>query len=388
MTTARELDQHPATPVVHLSRRAALEAERAAARKPARRARTAQATPTPPAQATTAPSAQATPAPRTTDSTARVARVDAPAPTTTGTAPAPAGQRQRAGRRATAARATTEHVDGRITHVVRRPSPTVARPAGAASASRSARSRSAALTGRASRITVTSAIAALAMFAASAMPAHASAGTSMATSTIAPTVRTQDYAVTQAIAATGLDRDGFTIGGGTPVVRSAPSTAGTAAGSAGSAAPQAAVSFGGEVRSPFPGPVRMSSGFGYRSAPCGACSSLHQGLDFNPGMGAAIGAVAAGTVRVSGTYFSYGNAVIIDHVVDGREVSTLYGHMIPGSSPLKVGDRVEAGQFVGQVGSSGVSTGAHLHLEVLMDGVTPIDPKAWLEARIGRPLTT
>jgi murein DD-endopeptidase MepM/ murein hydrolase activator NlpD len=61
--------------------------------------------------------------------------------------------------------------------------------------------------------------------------------------------------------------------------------------------------------------------------------------------------------------------------------------MIPGSSPLQAGDTVEAGQFIGSVGSSGVSTGAHLHLEVLMDGVTPIDPEAWLEARIGRSLT-
>lgn len=250
--------------------------------------------------------------------------------------------------------------------VVSRPAATVSRTTDAPRASRPKR-----VTGpqRATRITLTSALAALAMFAASAMPAHASAGTSMATSTLAPTVRTQDYAVTQAISASALDRDEFTVGGG-------------AAG-----APGTAVSYGGEIRSPFPGPVRMSSGFGYRSAPCGACSSLHQGLDFNPGMGAPIGAVAAGTVRVSGTYFSYGTAVVIDHMVDGREVSTLYGHMIPGSSPLKVGDTVEAGEFIGKVGSSGVSTGAHLHLEVLMDGVTPIDPKAWLEARIGRSLT-
>lgn len=310
MTTAREHDQHPDTPMVHLSRRAALEAERAAARKPARRERPAKP--------------------------------------------------ERTGRRATAARATTEHVDSRIQRVVRRPAPSVTR---APSAPRASRSH------RASRITLTSALAALAMFAASAMPAHASAGTSMATATLAPSVRTQDYAVTQAISASALDRDEFTVGGG----------------SAG--APGTSVSYGGEIRSPFPGPVRMSSGFGYRSAPCGACSSLHQGLDFNPGMGAPIGAVAAGTVRVSGTYFSYGTAVIIDHVVDGREVSTLYGHMIPGSSPLKVGDTVEAGEFIGKVGSSGVSTGAHLHLEVWMDGVTPIDPEAWLEARIGRSLT-
>ncbi|PZE40495.1 hypothetical protein DEJ21_00520 [Curtobacterium sp. MCSS17_006] len=234
---------------------------------------------------------------------------------------------------------------------------------------------------RAGRITLTSAAAAIAMFAASAMPAHASAGTSMATSTIAPVVRTQDYAVTQAVTAAGFDRDGFTVGGGSTVTTKTAGSADTAATAGG------AVSFGGAVRSPFPGPVQMSSGFGYRSAPCGACSSLHQGLDFTPGMGTPIGAVAAGKVRVSGTYFSYGNAVIIDHVVDGRQVSTLYGHMIPGSSPLKVGDTVAAGQFIGLVGSSGVSTGAHLHLEVLMDGVTPIDPKAWLEARIGRSLT-
>lgn len=327
MTTARELDQHPDTPVVHLSRRAALEAERAAARKPARRERTAKPERAP-----------------------KLARTAAERP----------AKPERTGRRATAARATTEHVDSRIQHVVRRPAPGVSR---APSAPRASRSH------RASRITLTSALAALAMFAASAMPAHASAGTSMATATLAPSVRTQDYAVTQAISASALDRDEFTVGGG----------------SAG--APGTSVSYGGEIRSPFPGPVRMSSGFGYRSAPCGACSSLHQGLDFNPGMGAPIGAVAAGTVRVSGTYFSYGTAVIIDHVVDGRNISTLYGHMIPGSSPLKVGDTVEAGEFIGKVGSSGVSTGAHLHLEVLMDGVTPIDPEAWLEARIGRSLT-
>ncbi|WP_139199715.1 M23 family metallopeptidase [Curtobacterium sp. MCBA15_008] len=340
MTTPREIDQHPGTPVVHLSRRAALEAERAAARKPERSARKAERSAT---------------------------KADRPKPT-------PKPKPERTGRRATIARATTEHglrntPDARIQRVVRRPAATVTSLPAAPRASRQQR---ASRPQRATRITLTSALAALAMFAASAMPAHASAGTSMATSTLAPTVRTQDYAVTQAISASALDRDEFTVGGGT---------------ASSSAAPGTAVSYGGAVRSPFPGPVRMSSGFGYRSAPCGACSSLHQGLDFNPGMGAPIGAVAAGTVRVSGTYFSYGNAVIIDHVVDGREVSTLYGHMIPGSSPLKVGDTVEAGEFIGKVGSSGVSTGAHLHLEVLMDGVTPIDPKAWLEARIGRTLT-
>jgi murein DD-endopeptidase MepM/ murein hydrolase activator NlpD len=228
---------------------------------------------------------------------------------------------------------------------------------------------------RASRLTLTSAVAALAMFGASAMPAHAATGTSSAVATLAPAVTTQDFAVTQ-VAVPSTSRDGFTVGGG--VAATDPAAATATAGTT--------ITFGGDVRSPFPGPVRMSSGFGYRSAPCAACSSLHQGLDFNPGMGAPIGAVAAGTVRVSGVYFSYGQTVIIDHVVDGRKVSTLYGHLIPGSSPLRVGQRVEPGQFLGSVGSSGVSTGAHLHLEVLMDGTLPVDPAAWLVAHTGRAL--
>ncbi|OII35422.1 hypothetical protein BIU98_18105 [Curtobacterium sp. MMLR14_010] len=239
-------------------------------------------------------------------------------------------------------------------------------------------------TQRTSRLTVVSAVAAVVLFASAAMPAHASANTAMATSTIAPTVRTQDYAVTQAVASASTSRDGFTVNEAKQVVVAAPK--GTGALTAGAVNSGAEVTDGGAVRSPFPGPVRMSSGFGWRSAPCAACSSLHQGLDFNPGMGAPIGAVAAGTVRVSGTYFSYGQTVIVDHVVDGRKVSTLYGHMIPGSSPLRVGDQVDAGQFLGSVGSSGVSTGAHLHLEVLMDGTLPVDPRAWIESHTGRAL--
>ena len=383
MTTTHDTDQQqPETPVVHLSRRAALEAERAASRKPARRVRPAR-----PARTEVVDTVAASTATPVADAPAVVARssndtVAPPAPADSpAAAPQPVPVVPGTGRRATTARVATEHVDARITRVVRRPSSALP-AARAPKAPRSVRSH------RASRITLTSAVAALAMFAASAMPAHASDGTSTATSTLAPQVRTQEYAVTQAVTASTLDRDDFTVNEAQKVVVAAP--AGTTAGAApadGSAAVAGSVSAGGEVRSPFPGPVRMSSGFGYRAAPCGACSSLHQGLDFNPGMGAPIGAVAAGTVRVSGTYFSYGTAVIIDHVIDGRRVATLYGHMIPGSSPLRAGDTVAAGQFIGSVGSSGVSTGAHLHLEVLMDGVTPIDPEAWLEARIGRSLT-
>lgn len=310
---------HPgSTPVVHLTRRAALAAERAQQ---------------------TGRAARATPPPH--DDRARRATAPAPQP----------------------------HADTRIRRVPRRRvavAPHAATTPLASTQSAAPRRRGA----RASRLTITSAIAALAMFGASAMPAHAGTGTSAATSILAPAVGSQDFGVTR-VALASTSRDGFTVGGGVAAT---------------DAAAGDTVTYGGEVRSPFPGPVRMSSGFGYRTAPCGACSSLHQGLDFNPGMGAPIGSVAAGTVRVSGVYFSYGETVIVDHVVDGRKVSTLYGHMIPGSSPLRVGDTVQPGQFIGSVGSSGVSTGAHLHLEVLMDGTLPIDPAAWIAAHTGRAL--
>jgi len=337
MTTPRDADQHPDTPVVHLTRRAALQAERAAA-----------AAPVTPQE------------PHTTPAPAKAPRAAVPAK-----APrAPKAQKpQKAARTPKALKAVTS-----------------APPAARTPSTSAATTR----TQRTSRLTVVSAVAAVVLFASAAMPAHASANTSMATSTIAPTVRTQDYAVTQAVASASTSRDGFTVNEAKQVVVAAPS--GTGAVTAGAVNSGAEVTDGGAVRSPFPGPVRMSSGFGWRSAPCGACSSLHQGLDFNPGMGAPIGSVAAGTVRVSGIYFSYGQTVIVDHVVDGRKVSTLYGHMIPGSSPLRVGDRVDAGQFLGSVGSSGVSTGAHLHLEVLMDGTLPIDPRAWIESHTGRAL--
>ncbi|MEK6310328.1 MAG: M23 family metallopeptidase [Curtobacterium sp.] len=357
MTTAPHPDQHPETPVVHLSRRAALEAERAAARKQPRRT----------GRAVVADRAVTTERAVTTDS------------------PADTGRGVASGRGVAVARATTEHAgtahsEARIRRVDRdatgptRAARTVTASA-AAQPRRPLRSRVNPLrsANRASRVTLTSALAAFVLFAASATPAHAASGTSITTATLAPSVVGQDYSVTQLAALADPARDGFTIGGGSTTKEQA-----TASGS---------VSFGGEVRSPFPGPVQMSSGFGYRSAPCGACSSLHEGLDFTPGLGTPIGAIAKGTVRVAGTYFNYGTAVVIDHVIDGRKVATLYGHMIPGSTPLKVGDTVEAGEFIGQVGNSGVSTGAHLHLEVLLDGVTPIDPAAWLEAHTGRPIT-
>ncbi|WP_148050084.1 M23 family metallopeptidase [Frigoribacterium sp. PhB107] len=142
----------------------------------------------------------------------------------------------------------------------------------------------------------------------------------------------------------------------------------------------------GDIRWPFPGTVVLSSGFGPRAAPCAACSSMHMGLDMTPGGGTPIGAVAAGTVRTSGLHAQFGQYAVIDHVIDGQKVSTLYAHMIVGSSPLVVGQQVAVGELVGLVGRSGVATGEHLHFEVLIGGSTQVDPRAWLDANAGRTL--
>ncbi|MGY3263880.1 M23 family metallopeptidase [Frigoribacterium sp. 2355] len=142
----------------------------------------------------------------------------------------------------------------------------------------------------------------------------------------------------------------------------------------------------GDIRWPFPGSVVLSSGFGPRAAPCAACSSMHMGLDMTPGGGTPIGAAAAGVVRTSGMHGQFGQYAVIDHVIDGQRVSTLYAHMQIGSSPLVAGQTVQVGELVGKVGRSGVATGEHLHFEVLLGGTTQVDPKAWLEANAGRTL--
>ncbi len=144
-------------------------------------------------------------------------------------------------------------------------------------------------------------------------------------------------------------------------------------------APQLA-SAGGNYRWPFPTAVRISDTFGPRNSPCDGCSSLHKGLDMNGGEGTFIGAVADGVVRDVTEYDDGGLGVhaIIDHTVNGRLVSSVYAHMLSGSLAVSAGQAVVAGQQLGRVGSTGQSTGPHLHLEILLDGVTPTDPFAWL----------
>ncbi|MEZ5190527.1 MAG: M23 family metallopeptidase [Schumannella sp.] len=139
---------------------------------------------------------------------------------------------------------------------------------------------------------------------------------------------------------------------------------------------------GGSIRWPFPTAVKISSGFGERVAPCMGCSSMHMGLDFQPPNDSPVYAVAAGTVAFQeDSYYGYGNHVIINHgdlLGDGHNIVTLYAHMQHGSVPVRAGDQIQVGDFLGLVGRTGTATGIHMHFEVLVDGVQ-VDPFTWLK---------
>lgn len=114
---------------------------------------------------------------------------------------------------------------------------------------------------------------------------------------------------------------------------------------------------------------RIASGFGYRIDPVYKTTKMHEGLDFAAPQGTPIYATADGTITTAGsTGNGYGNHVIINH---GYGYETLYGHMV--RVKVKNGETVQRGQVIGWVGSTGKSTGPHLHYEVHKNG-TKIDP--------------
>ena len=130
----------------------------------------------------------------------------------------------------------------------------------------------------------------------------------------------------------------------------------------------------GEVRWPLSG-FKLGRGLGD--------SGYHQGVDLLAPGGTPIFAAAAGVVRVSSEgYSGYGVAIVLDHVIDGQRVSTLYGHMTYGSRQVVQGQTVAAGQVIGLVGSTGSSTANHLHFETRINGGL-VDPYAWLQANAG-----
>ena len=130
----------------------------------------------------------------------------------------------------------------------------------------------------------------------------------------------------------------------------------------------------GAVRWPFPYAVPITDGFGERDG------GFHKGVDFVPGAGTPIYAIADG-VATTATYDNsgYGQHVVLQHNLGGIDVESLYAHMIEGSSPIIAGQQVKVGDFLGLVGDTGIAYGAHLHFEVHVDKV-PVDPFAWLQA--------
>lgn len=132
----------------------------------------------------------------------------------------------------------------------------------------------------------------------------------------------------------------------------------------------------GEVRWPLTSIDYIGDGFRSRGG-------NHDGVDMLAGARTPIYAAHAGTVVVSSEgYYGYGVGVVIDGSVGGTSIETTYGHMTYGSRVVSVGDRVEAGQLIGLVGSTGRSTANHLHFEVVANGQL-IDPMGWLNANAG-----
>lgn len=118
----------------------------------------------------------------------------------------------------------------------------------------------------------------------------------------------------------------------------------------------------------------LGSEFGWRIDPISGRSALHTGLDFQADSGTAILAAAGGVVVVQEFHPAYGNMVEIDH---GNDLVTRYAHA--SSVFVKQGDLIRRGQKIANVGSTGRSTGSHLHFEVLVQGV-PQDPQKFLQA--------
>ena len=135
-----------------------------------------------------------------------------------------------------------------------------------------------------------------------------------------------------------------------------------------------------EVVFPLPaGTWVRTDRFGWRDFPP---SPWHTGVDYAAADGTPIMAVADGYVTVSEFSAGWGGLVVIEHTVKGQLVATAYAHSWQHGIYVTAGQKVEAGDHIADVGSSGLSTGAHLHFEVRPGGTyaTAVDPEPWLAA--------
>jgi murein DD-endopeptidase MepM/ murein hydrolase activator NlpD len=128
------------------------------------------------------------------------------------------------------------------------------------------------------------------------------------------------------------------------------------------------------VREPVTGEIDFSSPYGVRVDPFLHVPAMHTGIDFRGTYGEPAHATAAGTVTSAGWSGGYGQMVEIDH---GNGLATRYGHL--SEIDVKVGQSIRIGQVVGRIGSTGRSTGPHLHYETRVDGEA-VDPQKFLKA--------
>ncbi|NBC33054.1 MAG: peptidoglycan DD-metalloendopeptidase family protein [Alphaproteobacteria bacterium] len=127
--------------------------------------------------------------------------------------------------------------------------------------------------------------------------------------------------------------------------------------------------------------ARMSSGYGMRRHPILGYTRMHQGIDFAAASGTPIVAAGDGRVEIAGRRGGYGNYVRLQH--NGR-LSTAYAHLSRFAAGIRPGARVRQGQVIGYVGSTGLSTGPHLHYEVLVNG-SQVNPLS-VDLPVGRTL--
>jgi murein DD-endopeptidase MepM/ murein hydrolase activator NlpD len=192
--------------------------------------------------------------------------------------------------------------------------------------------------------------------------------------------RTRQLAIMAGLESLGAGAD-VGIGGGAPLDGAAPEELAalhSRAGQMQGALDAIEVRLGERVRwmssTPTIAPVRgiLTSGFGTRSDPMTHGPGIHQGIDIAAAAGQPVFAAADGLVVLAASTSGYGEAVYLAH---GFGVTTRYGHL--SEIDVRPGQRVHRGDPIGRVGSTGRSTGSHLHYEVRLDG-TPVNPLAYI----------
>ncbi|MCZ4331207.1 MULTISPECIES: M23 family metallopeptidase [Castellaniella] len=129
--------------------------------------------------------------------------------------------------------------------------------------------------------------------------------------------------------------------------------------------------------------LRINSGFGYRLHPLSGEWAGHQGLDFPAPKGTPIRATARGKISFIGTQSGYGKVIFVEH---NYGYSTVYAHQSRFKNGLRKGVGIEKGQIIGYVGSTGISSGPHLHYELRVNNrpVDPIQEKQQLVSHVQR----